>query len=366
MAEVVQDTEDEYENQFSRRDFVKGAAAFTASAVANARIAMAARKPDKPSRSGACGGAAPGPQIATRELGKTGAQVSILGVGGYHLGSTKDQQEANELVARSLDAGINFFDNAWDYHDGLSEERLDTALRGKRDRAFVMTKVCTHGRGKDVAMQMLEQSLRRLQTDHLDLWQIHEVIYYNDPDLIFRPGGAAEALLEAKKQGKVRFIGFTGHKDPAIHLRMLAHDFPFDTVQMPLNAFDATFRSFETQVVPEANKRGIAVLGMKSLGGSGEMVRHGAITEQEGLQYAMSLPVATTISGMDSNGVLEQNLDAARGFQPMTPADMQALRDRVRIYAADGRYELFKTSKKYDGDVGREQHNYPPPQKIPA
>src|SRR6202453_1727773 len=366
MAEVVQDTEDEYENQFSRRDFVKGAAAFTASAVANARIAMAARKPEKPSRSGAGGGAATGPQIATRELGKTGAQVSILGVGGYHLGSTKDQQEANELVARSLDAGINFFDNAWDYHDGLSEERLGTALRGKRDRAFVMTKVCTHGRGKDVAMQMLEQSLRRLQTDHLDLWQIHEVIYYNDPDLIFAPGGAAEALLAAKQQGKVRFIGFTGHKDPAIHLRMLNQNFPFDTVQMPLNAFDASFRSFEQQVLPEANKRGIGVLGMKSLGGSGEMVTGGAITPAEGLRYAMSLPVATTISGMDTLGVLEQNLGIAKGFQPMKPEEMQALRERVKVFAADGRFELFKTTKKYDGDVGRRQHHYPTSEQLPA
>src|SRR6202522_3946210 len=366
MAEVVQDTEDEYENQFSRRDFVRGAAAFAAPALANARIAMAARRPEKPSRSGAGGGAATGPQIATRELGKTGAQVSILGVRCYHPGSTKDQQEANDLAARSLDARINFFDNAWDYHDGLSEERLGTALRGKRDRAFVMTKVCTHGRGKDVAMQMLEQSLRRLQTDHLDLWQIHEVIYYNDPDLIFAPGGAAEALVAAKQQGKVRFVGFTGHKDPAIHLRMLAQNFPFDTVQMPLNAFDASFRSFETQVVPEAQKRGVAVLGMKSLGGSGEMGRGGAITAQEGLRYAMSLPVATTISGMESLAVLGQNLEVARGFQAMSASDMQALRDRVKTYAADGRFELFKTTKKYDGAVGREQHHYPSAQKLPV
>jgi aryl-alcohol dehydrogenase-like predicted oxidoreductase len=349
-------------DKFTRREFVRGAAALTASAIAGGDSIVAAKN------NATAQAAAPSSDrpVPKRPLGKTGVQVSALGVGGYHLGSTQDQQEANELVAKALDAGITFFDNAWDYHQGLSEERLGTALQGKRDQAFVMTKVCTHGRGRDVAMQMLEQSLRRLQTDHLDLWQIHEVIYYNDPDLIFRPGGAAEALLEAKKQGKVRFIGFTGHKDPAIHLRMLAHDFPFDTVQMPLNAFDATFRSFETQVVPEANKRGIAVLGMKSLGGSGEMVRHGAITAQEGLRYAMSLPIATTISGMDSIAVLEQNLEVARGFQPMPAADMAALRDRVRIYAADGRYELFKTTKKYDGDVGREQHHYPTPQKLPA
>jgi aryl-alcohol dehydrogenase-like predicted oxidoreductase len=174
-------------------------------------------------------------------------------------------------------------------------------------------------------MRMLEESLRRLQTDHLDLWQIHEVIYENDPDLIFAPGGAAEALLDAKKQGKVRFVGFTGHKDPEIHLKMLAHDFPFDTVQMPLNCFDATFCSFETHVLPEATRRGIAILGMKSLGGSGEMVRHGGITAQQGLRYAMSLPVATTISGIDSMEVLDQNLAVATNFQPFTTAELKEL-----------------------------------------
>lgn len=344
------------EKGVTRRTFVKGAAVLTASALVNPSLGLAGQPPQTG-----------GPdQIPQRQLGKTGVQVSALGVGGYHLGSTKDQQEANELVARALDAGINFFDNCWDYHDGLSEERLGVALKGKRDQAFVMTKVCTHGRGKDVAMLQLEESLRRLQTDHLDLWQIHEVIYYNDPDLIFAPGGAAEALSAAKQQGKVRFVGFTGHKDPAIHLRMLTQDFPFDTVQMPLNCLDATFRSFETQVMPEANRRGIAVLGMKSMGGSGEIISHGAATPSDALRYAMSLPVATTISGMDSLGVLAQNLAIAKGFQPMKPEELQALRERVRVFAADGRYELFKTTKKYDGEVGREQHHYPNSQKLPA
>jgi aryl-alcohol dehydrogenase-like predicted oxidoreductase len=362
---MAQYGEDDQDNDMSRRAFVKSAAAITASAIVPRQFAAAGDR--KAARSGEGAGAyPPSEQVPKRKLGKTGAEVSALGVGGYHLGSAKDQQEANEIVARALDSGITFFDNAWDYHNGASEERLGIALRGKRDRAFVMTKVCTHGRDKDVAMQMLEQSLRRLQTDHLDLWQIHEVIYYNDPDLIFRPNGAAEALATAKQQGKVRFVGFTGHKDPSIHLRMLKQGFPFDTVQMPLNAFDATFRSFETQVLPEAAKQGVAVLGMKSLGGSGEMVTNGAITAEEGLRYAMSLPVATTISGMDSVGVLEQNLAIARGFRPMADAEMQTLRDRVKMYAADGRYELFKTTKKYDGDVGREQHHYPPPQKLPA
>ncbi|HEY0702146.1 MAG TPA: aldo/keto reductase [Candidatus Acidoferrales bacterium] len=364
MADEIRDEQNSDDHAFTRRDFVKGAAAFTASAVANARVAIA-RKEGR--ASGAAKSAAPaGQEIPRRPLGKTGVEVSAIGVGGYHLGSTKDQQEATELCARAIDAGVNFFDNCWDYHDGVSEERMGNALRGKRDQVVLMTKVCTHGRGKDVAMQMLEQSLRRLQTDHLDVWQIHEVIYYNDPDLIFAPGGAAEALLAAKQQGKVRFIGFTGHKDPAIHLRMLAQNFPFDTVQMPLNAFDANFRSFEQHVLPAANKQQIGVLGMKSLGGAGEMVTSGAVTPREALRYAMSLPVATTISGMDSLAVLDQNLQIARGFQPMSTTEMQALRDRVKIYAADGRYELFKTTTKYDGAVGREQHHYPTPQKLPA
>ena len=242
---------------------------------------------------------------------------------------------------------------------------MGNALQGKRDQVILMTKVCTHGRGKDVAMRMLEESLRRLKTDHLDIWQIHEVVYYNDPDLIFAPGGVAEALLLAKQQGKVRFVGFTGHKDPAIHLRMLAHDFPFDTVQMPLNCFDATFRSFETQVLPEVNRRGMAALGMKSLGGSGEMVTSGMITPEEGLRYAMSLPVATTISGMDSLAVLEQNLRIAQNFKPMESAEMDALRDRCRAFAADGRYERFKTTKFYDGDVGLQQHGFPASKEMP-
>jgi aryl-alcohol dehydrogenase-like predicted oxidoreductase len=304
--------------------------------------------------------------IPRRPLGRTGLEVSILGVGGYHLGSAKDLNEAKRIVDMAIDAGINFFDNAWDYHDGESEERLGQALKGKRDRVVLMTKVCTHGRDRSTGMRMLEESLKRLQTDHLDVWQIHEVIYYDDPDLIFRPNGVIEAMEEAKKQGKVRFVGFTGHKDPAIHLKMLSHNFPFDTVQMPLNCFDATFRSFEQHVLPEVNRRGMAALGMKSMGGSGEMIQHGAVTPREALSYAMSLPVAVTISGMDSVDVLKQNLDIVTNFRPLSAADMQALRDRSRGDAADGRWELFKTTKKYDGDVGREQHGYPSADELPA
>ena len=340
----------------SRRRFMQGAAIIGAAPLMSSR-AFSTRDRVPPQ--------SPEGTVPKKTLGRTGVQVSALGLGGYHLGAANTNQVANEIVAKALDHGIDFFDNAWEYHDGLSEERLGGALKGKRQSAFLMTKVCTHGRDKNVAMRMLEESLRRLQTDHLDLWQIHEVIYENDPDLIFAPGGAAEVLLDAKKQGKVRFVGFTGHKDPEIHLKMLAHDFPFDAEQMPLNCFDATFRSFETHVLPEATRRGIAVLGMKSLGGSGEMVRHGSVTAPQGLRYAMSLPVATTISGIDSMEVLDQNLAVATNFQPFTATELKELRDQCRQFAADGRYELFKMTTKYDGKIGREQHHFPSSEELP-
>jgi aryl-alcohol dehydrogenase-like predicted oxidoreductase len=305
--------------------------------------------------------------VPHRPMGKTGLSVSVIGLGGFHLGSAESQGAANDIVAMAIDAGINFFDNAWEYHDGVSEERLGQALRGRRDQAIVMTKVCTHGRDKTVAMQQLEQSLRRLRTDHLDVWQVHEVVYQNDPDLIFAPNGAAEALVLAKEQGKVRFVGFTGHKDPSIHRAMLAHGFPFDTVQMPLNCLDGSFRSFEREVLPEATRQGLAVLGMKSMGGSGEIVKYGAATPAEALRYAMSVPgIATTISGNESVDVLQQNLAIAGGFTPMTAAEMQSLRERCRPLAADGRYELFKTTKKYDGDLGRQQHHFPLAEQLPV
>ena len=305
-------------------------------------------------------------EIPRRSFGRTGVEVSAIGLGGYHMGVPKDEQEAIRIIHEAMDAGIDFMDNAWEYNDGVSEQRLGKALRGRRDRAFVMTKVCTHGRDRKVAMQQLEQSLRRLQTDHIDLWQIHEVVYDNDPELHFARGGVIEALEQAKKEGKVRFVGFTGHKDPTLHLKMLSYNYPFDACQLPLNCFDASFRSFEKQVLPELQKRGIAAIGMKSLGGSGEPVKQGAIAPQAALSYAMSLPVATTVSGIDSLKVLRQNLGIARGFTPMSAEQMQALRDRYARYAADGRFELYKTSKKYDGKPGREQHGFLPEQQLPT
>ncbi len=308
----------------------------------------------------------PGFQVPRRPMGSTGLQVSILGMGGYHLGTAKSQEEVNDMVAKALDHGINFFDNAWEYHKGLSEERVGTALKGKRDQAIVMTKVCTHGRKKDVAMQMLEESLKRLQTDHLDVWQVHEVIYYNDPELAYAPDGVLEALAAAKQQGKVRFVGFTGHKNPSIHLDMLNRGFHFDTVQMPINAFDPSYRSFERNVLPVAQAKGMAVFSMKSMSGSGESITHGALTPTEALSYAMSVPgVSTTISGMDSMGVLDQNLEILRNFQPLSPRQMADLREHGRQFN-DGRYELFKSTLKYDGDLGREQHHYPSTEELPA
>jgi uncharacterized protein len=304
-------------------------------------------------------------EIPQRPLGSTGVHVSILGMGGHHLGDVRTLDEAVRMVHEAIDAGVNFFDNCWEYYNGRSEEWMGRALRGRRNRVFLMTKVCTHGRDRKVAMRQLEESLRRLQTDRLDLWQIHETIYENDPDLHFARGGVVEALDQAKKQGKVRFVGFTGHKSPAIHLRMLAHKYPWDAVQMPLNPFDATFRSFERQVLPEANRRGIAALGMKSLGGGAQPILHGILTPEEALRYAMSLPVATTISGIDSLEVLHENLAVARGFRPLPEKEMQALRQRCAPYAADGHLEMYKSTMHYDGEVGRTQYGFPSQEELP-
>ena len=243
---------------------------------------------------------------------------------------------------------------------------MGKAIADRRDRVFLMTKLCTHGRGEREAMRQLEQSLRRLKTDYLDLWQIHECVYDNDPDRHFGARGAADALLRAQREGKVRLLGFTGHKRPEIHLAMLAHDFPFDTCQLPLNCFDASFRSFEKRVLPELLERGIAPIGMKSLGGDARQVKERMIGAEEGLRYAMSLPVATTVSGIDSMRILQQNLRVARGFRPFSTRQMDALRKRVQAEAADGRYELYKTTAKHEGTVGRKQHGFPSNQELTA
>jgi aryl-alcohol dehydrogenase-like predicted oxidoreductase len=298
-------------------------------------------------------------EIPRRPFGRSGVLISALGVGGHHLGDIKSVDEAVNLVREAVDAGVNFFDNCWEYHNGRSEDWLGRGLKGRREKVFLMTKVCTHGRDAKLAMRMLEESLRRLQTDHLDLWQIHAITYDNDPELAYAKGGVIEALDEAKRQGKTRFVGFSGHKDPSFHLKMLELGYPFDSVQMPLNPFDANFFSFERQVLPEVRKRGIAPLGMKSMGGTAEAIKKGVVTAEELLRYAMSLPVTTTITGMDSLDVLHQNLRVARGFRPMQEAEMKSLRERCAQTAADGRFEVYKTTLKYDNPETRRPHHFP-------
>ena len=298
-------------------------------------------------------------EIPRRPLGRTGVQVSAIGVGGHHLGDLPSVDDATRLVHEAIDAGVTFFDNCWEYYNGKTEDWLGQALRGRRDRVFLMTKVCTHGRSGDLALRMLEQSLRRLRTDHLDLWQIHGIVYDNDPELAYAKGGVLEAFERAKKDGKTRFVGFTGHKEPSFHSQMLALGYPFDTVQMPLNPFDASFHSFEQEVLPEVNRRGMAALGMKPMGGTAWAVKNGVVTAAELLRYAMSLPVAVTICGMDSLDVLHHHLRVARGFTPMTAVEMDALRARCAATAADGRYEPYKVSLRYDNPVTRLPHGFP-------
>jgi predicted aldo/keto reductase-like oxidoreductase len=304
------------------------------------------------------------PSIPLRPFGSASDHISALGLGGHHLGDAEDEDTAIKIVHEAVDGGITFFDNCWEYNRGKSENWMGKGLKGLRQDVFLMTKVCTHGRDAALATEMLEQSLRRLQTDHLDLWQIHGVGFDNDPELFIRPGGAAEALTKAKQEGKVRFVGFTGHKSPEVHLKMLATGFPFDAVQMPLNPFDFSFHSFENRVLPELNKRNIAALGMKPLTGKGDPLKKGllglgVLTAEEALRYAMSLPVTTTVTGMEKLEVLHQNLQIAQNFKPMTAAEMDELRNRCSKYAADGRYEHYKVSLQYDNPEARWAHGFP-------
>jgi len=298
--------------------------------------------------------------ILLRKFGRADAKISALGFGGHHLGDAPDAKTAVEIIHQAVDGGITFYDNCWEYRRGKTEVWMGAGLKGRRDKVFLMTKTCPHGRDGSLALLMLEESLRRLQTDHLDLWQVHGMAFDNDAELFIRKNGAAEALEKAKKDGKVRFVGFTGHQNPKFHLAMLNTGFPFDSVQMPLNAFDSNFRSFEKQVLPELTKRGIAVLGMKPLSGHGDAIKHGVITAEESLRYAMSIPgVTTTITGIDSLEVLHQNLQIAQTFTPMTEAEMDALRERCKPDAADGRYELYKLSLKFDNPEARLAHGFP-------
>ena len=290
-------------------------------------------------------------EIPRRKLGRTGEQVSMIGLGGFHIGVPKDAADGVKIIRTALDAGVNFLDNCWDYHDGDSEVRMGKALRdGYRAKAFLMTKI--DGRTRAAAAKQIDESLKRLQTDHIDLMQIHEVIRMSDAERVFAAGGALEALLEAKQRGKLRYIGFTGHKSAEIHLKMLdvakQHGFRFDAVQMPLNVMDAHQQGFEKRVLPRLVEQEIGVLGMKPLG-SGVILKSNVAKPVECLHYALSLPTSVVITGCDSMPILQQALTAARSWKAHTPAQRDALLARTRKASDEKRYELYKTSQQFDG-----------------
>ncbi len=289
-------------------------------------------------------------EMPHRTLGRTGERVSLVGLGGAHIGGQADEQESVRIIRTAVDNGINFLDNSWDYHGGASEVRMGRALvNGYRQKVFLMTKI--DGRDRKSAAKQIDESLSRLRTDHIDLLQFHEVIGMSDPERIFGPRGAIEAVVAAKASGKIRYVGFTGHKSPAIHLKMLEtalkNGFVFDTVQMPLNVMDAHFESFEKQVLPVLLKHRIGVLGMKPMGG-GMILESETATPAECLHYAMNLPTSVVITGCDSLLVLEQALSAARSFRPLSEKEVSAQLAKTEIAARAGRYELYKTSHRFD------------------
>lgn len=285
-----------------------------------------------------------------RPLGSTGEQLSILGLGGAHIGRQADEKESVALIRSAIDRGITFMDNSWDYNDGDSEKRMGKALQdGYRNRVFLMTKF--DGRTRDAARKQIDESLRRLKTDHVDLLMFHEVIRMNDPDRFFGPDGAVQAALEAKKAGKARYLGFTGHKNPAIHLHMLdlarAHNFKLDAVLMPINVMDAHFRSFQHQVLPRLIEEKIGVLSMKPMGDA-IILTSKAVTATECLHYAMSVNPGSVVTGIDNMPILDQAIEAVRSFKPMTREQMTQLLARTERFARAGEYELFKTSGSFD------------------
>ncbi|OJH36522.1 aldo/keto reductase [Cystobacter ferrugineus] len=308
-------------------------------------------------------------EMTYRTLGRTGERVSAIGLGGWHLGLPQvDEKLALRLVRTAIDRGINFMDNCWDYNEGLSELRMGKALQeGYRHKVFLMTKI--DGRSKKEAARQLEHSLERLQTDCIDLVQHHEILRFEDPDRIFREGGAQEALLEAKQAGKLRYIGFTGHKDPRIHLAMLElareRGFTFDAVQLPLNLMDAHFRSFAKLVVPELVKDGIGVLAMKTLA-NGAILRSKTVTPIECLHYALNLPTSVVITGVDRMDILDQAFEAVRTFKPFTDEQLQALLAKTRTAALRGEFEPFKTSSIYDGTATNPQWLGEEPEELQA
>ena len=326
-----------------RRDFLKTATAAASAAATEQLLASALPAAAKTPQSNG---------MIYRTLGRTGERVSAIGLGGYHIGKPSlSEEESIQLVRQAIDRGITFMDNCWDYNGGASEVRMGKALAGGyRNKVFLMTKI--DGRTKAAAAEQIDQSLQRLQTDHVDLMQFHEVIRLEDPDRIFAEGGAMEAMLDAKKAGKVRYIGFTGHKDPYVHLRMLdearRHNFHFDAVQMPLNVMDAHFRSFEHEVLPVLNREGIGPLGMKCFGDH-HILQSNTIKPIEGLHYCLNLPIAVQITGIDSQAVLDQAFEATRSFHPLSAEEVASLLARTGTAAADGQFELYKTTAGFDG-----------------
>ena len=291
--------------------------------------------------------------VPKRKLGRHAEEVSSLGLGGATLTRAKSVEEATRIVAAAIDRGVTFMDNAWEYAEGRGEEWMGMALRGKRDKVFLMTKVCTHREGQQTkakALTMLEESLRRLQTDRLDLWQVHQILTDTEADSIFLPDGVLEAIERAKKEGKIRYCGFTGHADPKVHLRVLAHHYPFDAVQMPLSVFDGNETGFQKLVLPELLKQGIAPLAMKTLGGNAKAIKDGLVTVEEALRYALSLPITTVISGIDSLDWLEMNTRVAASFKPLTKPEMTALEQRC---SAKRQYELYRRWAYSDGQEHR-------------
>jgi aryl-alcohol dehydrogenase-like predicted oxidoreductase len=329
-----------------RRSFIKGASA----AAAGLMLAnpLGAAETNAPASAPTSAG-----EIPRRTLGKTGAKVSIIGIGGHTLATAKDEATSIRIVHEAMDAGVNFMDNAACYHDGRAETVMGKALAGgRREKVFLQTKMCTHGKTKEVGMRSLEDSLRRLQTDHLDLWMIHQLDSMEQVDAAFAKGGSVEALVEARQQGKVRHVGFTGHVSAAIHLAMLKHDFPFDVVLMPINAFEVNRAGFRKEVLPEVNRRGLGALGIKSLGGNGKVVRDGKITAEKALHFALSQPITVQIVGMNSVEQLRENLDIVRRFKPMSQSEQEKLTAQCALFDAT-RYCTYRVPGYRDGDALR-------------
>jgi len=341
----------------SRRTFLQQSTLAAAGLAVGGKVALAAapEKTDLPSKWLATPASTRRGDMLYRELGKTGEEVSLIGLGGYHIGKQKEESASIRIIREAIDRGVTFMDNCWDYHDGISEVRMGKALQdGRRDKVFLMSKI--DGRDKTSAANQIEQSLKRLQTDRIDLMQFHEIIRLEDPDRIFAKGGAWEAMLAAKQAGKIRYIGFTGHKDPIVHLRMMEiaqqNGVAFDAMQMPVNVMDWHFRSFQHQILPKLVQQKMGVLAMKTLGDPliiEHVLKSGTASANDLFHFSMSQPVSVVITGIDSLKILEQALEAVRTFKPMTNDARQALVAKMKIPAQNGHLEKFKTSSRYDG-----------------